>query len=301
MRQPRERAEHARAALGIRPAAVEGAGEVQGEQRNAERGERHEARRHLAVQQPRAADRAGAHADREYRQQQRDHAGVAAEHVLRRHRQFRQHQRADRPEPRNAEGGQPDSRLARRRGSAPPVPRTMFQSMGRPGPAAGAAGCARRRPGRRAPPAPESRPRSRGPCGARTSALPAMVPARMPMKVPASIRPLPATSSRLGQVVGQDAVFQRAEERRLHAEAEQHRHQQRQAGGEEAVGADRHQPDSHSLVSADQPRLLVAVGQLAGHRREQHVGQDEHAEPDRHQLVAILRRKRTAPSRRARS
>ncbi len=61
-----------------------------------------------------------------------------------------------------------------------------------------------------------------------------MVPSRMAMKVAPSTSALPAGSSRAGEVVGQDAVFDRTEQRGDHAEQEQ---------GDEQDG-DRMQPEA---------------------------------------------------------
>ena len=60
------------------------------EEREADRAERHEADLDLAARQALAQERADADADRERRQQQREHVLVAAEDRLGEHRQLRE-------------------------------------------------------------------------------------------------------------------------------------------------------------------------------------------------------------------
>ena len=55
--------------------------------------------------------------------------------------------------------------------------------------------------------------------------------------------------------------------------------------------ADQHDRDLGGLDDADDPRLVVGVGELAGERREQEEGQDEQALRDRAEL-RLLRRVR---------
>ncbi len=79
----------------------------------------------------------------------------------------------------------------------------------------------------------------------------------------------------VAQMVRQDAVFQRPEHRRLHAEAEQDGQQAGHAAGEERVGGQAHQQDLRRLHHPDQPRFVEAVRELAGGRGQQGVGSDE--------------------------
>ena len=76
------------------------------------------------------------------------------------------------------------------------------------------------------------------------AAMPAtMVPSRMARKVPPSISALPDGSSLRGKMIGQDAVFDRPEQRSEHAE-QKHRDEQqaervkREAGDRDHGGAD---------------------------------------------------------------
>ncbi len=98
-------------------------------------------------------------------------------------------------------------RLARAVRSRPPVSRARFQPIRRSGASEGARGIIRRAampPARSAARRPR---RSPGRRGSTNSAPPAMVPTRMPRKVPASTRPLPATSSSSARWLGRIAYF----------------------------------------------------------------------------------------------
>ena len=98
-------------------------------------------------------------------------------------------------------------RLARATRSSRAVSVAGFQPMRRSGAALGACGMNR---ALTTPPAANRRPRAEtiaGPWSMPNSALPAMVPARMPRKVPASISPLPDTSSASARWTGRIAYF----------------------------------------------------------------------------------------------
>ena len=73
--------------------------QIPGKERHCCGSDRHEARAHLAVQQPLGDDRADADAHREERQHHRHHLLVREEHVLGKRRQPRHHGGAKQPEP----------------------------------------------------------------------------------------------------------------------------------------------------------------------------------------------------------
>ena len=79
----------------------------------------------------------------------------------------------------------------------------------------------------------------------------------------------------VAQVVGQDAVFQRSEHGRLHAEAEQDGEQARHAAGYECVGGQAHQQDLGGFRCLDQARFIETIRKLTGGRGQQGVGSDE--------------------------
>ena len=75
----------------------------------------------------------------------------------------------------------------------------------------------------------------------------------------------------VAQMVRQDAVFQRSEHRRLHAQAEQHGQQAGHAVGEERAGGSPISSDLGRLGCLDQPRFVETIRQLAGGRGQQGV------------------------------
>jgi hypothetical protein len=79
------------------------------------------------------------------------------------------------------------------------------------------------------------------------------------------------------QMLRDDRVLDRPEQRRMAAEQEQRAHQDRQAVQEETGGGDAHDHHFQHLDQAGEHRLVVFVGQLPGGRREQEEGQDEDA------------------------
>ncbi|MNS72296.1 hypothetical protein D3C72_1056990 [compost metagenome] len=86
--------------------AVGGQVQVHGEHGHADGAKRHEADLHGAPRQPLAQQGPHADADREHRQQQRDHVLVPAEHVPGKAEEGRQERGAKEPEPGNAEQAQ---------------------------------------------------------------------------------------------------------------------------------------------------------------------------------------------------
>ena len=79
----------------------------------------------------------------------------------------------------------------------------------------------------------------------------------------------------LGEAFRQAAVFDRAEQRGLHAQAEQHRQQARDAFCDEGYGGGQHQRHLQQLVDPYQCGLAVMVCDLPCGSGCQQIGQDE--------------------------
>ena len=81
----------------------------------------------------------------------------------------------------------------------------------------------------------------------------------------------------LGEVLRQDRVFDRAEQRRVQAEQEQRAEQHGQTVHEKPERRDDHDQHLDQLDQARQPGLVELVGELTGSRREKEKGQDENS------------------------
>ena len=92
----------------------------------------------------------------------------------------------------------------------------------------------------------------------------------------------------------QDRIFDRPEEGRVGAHREHRGEHQRNIGEHDPGAADDHDPDFGELDDADQPRLVMVVGQLARQRGEEEEGQDEQALRDRAELELLRRVRDTA-------
>ncbi len=99
------------------------------------------------------------------------------------------------------------------------------------------------------------------------------------------------------QRLRQDGVLHRAEQRRVQPHQEQRDQQQRQAAQHESGRAERHDGDLEQLDEADQPRLVVLVGELAGGGREQEERQHEQRAGEVHHHVGRHRGERGAVER----
>ena len=93
--------------------------------------------------------------------------------------------------------------------------------------------------------------------------------------MPASTRPVPASTSSLLQMLRQDRIFDRAEEGGVNAHREQGGEHERDGVEEQPRRSEDHDGDLGGLDEADDPRLVASVRQLPGKRREQEEGQDE--------------------------
>ena len=119
-----------------------------------------------------------------------------------------------------------------------------------------------------------------------TNRPPAMVPIRIAMKVAPSTSALPVASSPTCELVGQDGVFHRAEQRGDDAEQAERHEQQRDRMQEEAGGR---KAGGEYLGELQPPRdghLDVFVGQFAAEGRQNEKRKDEDRAGERHQRVA---------------
>ena len=89
------------------------------------------------------------------------------------------------------------------------------------------------------------------------------------------------------EVVRQDAVLDRAEQRRDHAEQKQRREQDRDRVQPEADDAEAATPISASFTHLRDDRLVEAVGDLAAQPRQEEERADEHRRRQRHQRLAV--------------
>ena len=77
------------------------------------------------------------------------------------------------------------------------------------------------------------------------------------------------------EVVGQDGVFQRAEQRGLRAHAEQHGQKQYGRLDIKTVGRHAHDDDFQYFDDAGETRFVVTGAELAGDGGKEEIGQDE--------------------------
>ena len=103
------------------------------------------------------------------------------------------------------------------------------------------------------------------------------------MKVAPSTSALPAGSSSRFKVVGQDAVFDRAEQRRDRAEEEERDEQERKRMHREAGTAITAAADLRKLQPLRHHRLVEAVGELAAEAGEEEERRDEDGAGERDQ------------------
>ena len=82
------------------------------------------------------------------------------------------------------------------------------------------------------------------------------------------------------EVLRQDRIFDRAEERRVNPHRRQRGEQQRDVVEQKAGRPEQHDPDLGGFDDADDARLVMRVGELPGERRKQEEGGDEQAAGD---------------------
>ncbi len=104
------------------------------------------------------------------------------------------------------------------------------------------------------------------------AAMPAtMVPSRIARKVPPSISALPPGSSAARQMIGQNAVFDRAEQRAERSEQKQRDEQQQDRMKGKAQDRERRGAHLDELDALRHPGLVVAVGDFAAEAGEKEV------------------------------
>ena len=228
------------------------------------------------VREPGRQARSDRNRHRENGEKERDHAGGAADIMFRQGRQHRQDDDADEPEPARHQRAPPQ----------PPIGAHVFDQVdGRGGDVgidlqirrafAGArdeqardpgSGCRdQHQPGEMegSPPSPAAKPAT-------------MVPIRMAMNVPPSTSALPAGQFFALQMIGQDAVFDRAEQRGDHAVEKDREEQHGDRVKREADHRHDGDGDFEQLQSARHDGLVEAVGNLAAE-----AGQKEEREGER--------------------
>ena len=90
-----------------------------------------------------------------------------------------------------------------------------------------------------------------------------------------------------GEMVGEDAVLDGAEQRGDHAEEKQREEQQRHRVQAEADDGDDRDADLGKLEPLRHLGLVVAVGKLAAERRQKKVGRDEYRGGERNQRLGV--------------
>ena len=88
----------------------------------------------------------------------------------------------------------------------------------------------------------------------------------------ASTRPVPPSTSSLLQMLRQNRVFDRPEEGRVDAHREDRGKHQRDVREQDPSAADDHDADFRGFDDADEPRLVVIVGELARQREKRKNG-----------------------------
>ena len=216
--------------------------------------------------------------DREHREIHGDDILVAAEHVLHQRRQQRQHHRADQPEPARHQRAPPQPAVAAQMLEQAAVELAMFVGDHQ----VGRAGADLRDEQARAPAQQrehQHQPGERRPDRRRLSRrgrrrwCRAGSPGRSRLR-PARWRP---AAPSFGSRSGQDAVFDRAEQRADHAEAEQRDEQDRHRVHDRSRRSrSRDDADLGELQPLRDDGLVVAVGHLAAERRQEEIRRDEH-------------------------
>jgi hypothetical protein len=262
--------------------------QVDANKRQADRAERHEAQLDAPPGQPLAEQRARADPHREHREQQRDDVLVAAEDVLGEAGELREEDRAVVPEPRDAEHRQPDDAIALREvqvlpgfGERVPVDLQVGGDRGRQRyvSADEVAGDRHHHSGDACVDRPVGLDRHHQAAGDR---------ADQDRDERSHLDHAVAADQLLGlQVLRQDRVLDRAEQRRVHAHQRERAHQQHEVVLPEARETHEHDHDLEQLDVADQPRLLELVGELARGRGEQHEWRDEHGAREVDERVGI--------------
>ncbi len=229
----------------------------------------------LAVQQSFGQHRSQAHADGEERQHHRHDLFVREEHVLGERRETGDDGRAEQPEPRDRENRQQERRP--RRDVADDVDRVAQK------PRARRISTGRRRRGRNLPccePADEGRRDAAATDDERAVAdehdAAAEDRAEQNRQERAGFDERVARNELvLAQVLRQQRVFDRAEDRRVRAEAEERGEEQRDTALPESPGAERHDADFGNLHHARDLRLVDPIGQRSRRTGKEEERRDE--------------------------
>ena len=88
-------------------------------------------------------------------------------------------------------------------------------------------------------------------------------------------------------MIGQNAVFDRTEQRGDDAEQEQRKEQDGHGVQAESEHRDQRDADLGELDPLRHQRLVVTVGHLAAERGEEEIGRDEHRGRQRHQRFGV--------------
>ena len=254
-----------------------GIGQIEPEEGQPDRPQRHQPDLDVARRQPLAEQRPGADADGEGSQQQGDRRLAAAQHILAVGRYLGEEQRAVEPEPGDAEDGQEDGAVLAREADVAPgfgqridVDHKVRRRRRRIRNAAtgNVTGHRDAQPGQGDPHRIDAGPGEQA-AGQRAD-QDGDEGAGLDLGVAADQFPFI-------QVLRQDRVLDRPEQRRLQAEQKQGGQQQGQAVQQEAGDRDQHDPHFEQLGEPRQHRLVVLVGELPGGRRKEEERQDEQA------------------------
>ena len=119
-----------------------------------------------------------------------------------------------------------------------------------------------------------------------------MVPIRIAMKVAPSTSALPVASSPTESWSGRIAYFTGPNSAATTPNSAERHEQQRDRVQEEAGGGKAGGEDLGEFQPPRDDRFDVFVGELAAERRQDEEGKDEDRARDRHQRIALLRRRR---------
>ena len=232
--------------------------------------------RNLPMQQLRAADRTSPGAQSEHRQQEREHAAAGTQRVPSNDGEFRQQGGTDGPEPTQRQQRQPNRALL---GGKP------HHIPGRGYDAPVDAERRVRRRHREDPQRPEQSTQrkqhpdptdDRGAVGQQHKGTASNGTNDDGQKCRCLDQPVARDQLMFLELLRQHPVFDRPEQRRLGAEANQDPQQRRHAFGQERRHRREHQNDLGRLIQADHPRLGEAVGNLAAGGGDQNIRKNEH-------------------------
>ncbi|CDX61376.1 hypothetical protein MPL1032_390012 [Mesorhizobium plurifarium] len=270
--------------------APDGPGQMQAEQRHQRGADRRGQKHHASLRHPGGDGRADGDRDGEHRKISGDRDLVATERILDHRRQDRKHDRADQPEPRGHQAGAPDAHVGAQFGDLPPGRAEDVLVDGK-------VGC--RRTGGRdvaaGQPAADGqrhhdRPEHRDADAVGGNDAPGDGAAE-DRREGGRLDPGIGLGQFLAlEMIGQDAVFDRSEQRRDDAEHQERRHQHRDRGQRDADDGEAGRGDLGEFQPTCDERLVEAVGDLAAQRRKQQEGGHEDGAGQRHQRRGLILR-----------